>query len=605
VSTSGLAGWQSRTGPIVESTDPGKARVTFSALGEYVLTLTVTDADGLIDADTVAISVVEPPIDGEDEYSPPPGYYAGAVGQGAALKAQLSQIMAAGHVPQTYGAYKHTAARYDADPNDPGRILLVYNRASVPGAWDGGATWNREHIWPQSLQPGNANESTTGNLGDPYSLRPCDPGINSTRGNKPYGSFATIGGHRSLGTFYFPGDFDKGDVARALFYSATRYMSDLSLVNGDPSGYSMGDLASLLRWHYTDAPDTFERRRGHLIFLDQHNRNAYIDHPEFVWSIFGDGANDSTLHLSEDRPADGASAVAVELGPIIVGGPLPSPSAVTLHKSGSDPTYFAVTTSGDATSSVTGRFNAFDYGSQQRSITVGLVAATAAAGVVSGTVTIDNLDISSEGAGEGSADGNDVIELSLPIYDHAEASFSAGADDDTLLIDLGTAAVNSGVRMASFDVFNLPAESGLTANLDLLGVNSTGDDDVLTTDAEAVFGLPAGAGVTFQVAFDPANLAPGVYTAVYTINVADEDLPGGVVGNPLTLTVTATVAASLPYDADGDGDVDAADWAIFADCLLGPAAGYATPSCDALDGDFDGDVDLLDAAGFQAAAAAG
>ncbi|MCA9310980.1 MAG: hypothetical protein KDA21_07230, partial [Phycisphaerales bacterium] len=121
-----------------------------------------------------------------DPYDPPPSYYAGATGTGATLKAQLTAAMSAGHIQRSYGDFRYSAAIHDADPNVPGKVLLCYNRASVNAGWDNGITWNREHVWPQSLQPGDASNSSKGNLGDPHALRPCNPSINSSRGNKPF-----------------------------------------------------------------------------------------------------------------------------------------------------------------------------------------------------------------------------------------------------------------------------------------------------------------------------------------------------------------------------------------------------------------------------------
>ena len=43
--------------------------------------------------------------------------------------------------------------------------------------------------------------------------------------------------------------------------------------------------------------------------LFQHNRNAYIDHPEYVWSIFGDGANEAQIRQSALQLAAGSPTV--------------------------------------------------------------------------------------------------------------------------------------------------------------------------------------------------------------------------------------------------------------------------------------------------------
>ena len=57
------------------------------------------------------------------------------------------------------------------------------------------------------------------------------------------------------------------------------------------------------------------------------------------------------------------------------------------------------------------------------------------------------------------------------------------------------------------------------------------------------------------------------------------------------------------YDQTGDGLVDLADYHIFEDCLTGPGSAAYTPDdpCAISDWDQDGDVDLVDYAGFQLA----
>lgn len=88
----------------------------------------------------------------------------------------------------------------------------------------------------------------------------------------------------------------KGDVARMLFYMVVRYDEselDLELVdsikdrsNKDPEH---GKLSTLLKWHNDDPVDNYERYRNHIIYDKyQHNRNPFIDHPEFVSRIWRD-----------------------------------------------------------------------------------------------------------------------------------------------------------------------------------------------------------------------------------------------------------------------------------------------------------------------------
>lgn len=524
------------------------------------------------------------------QFDPPAGFYDAATGTGATLKNQLSTLMATGHIQRTYGDFRFAAALIDQDPSNPSNILEVYNRASVPGAWDcpnGNCVWNREHVWPQSLQPGSASNSSTGNLGDHHVLRPADPGVNSDRGNKPFGNFDTTGVFGSQGTFYFPGDADKGDVARNLFYSATRYQSTgLVLVNGVPTGNQMGDLQSLLRWHYTDPPDDFERRRNHVIFSSSlnpsfftNNRNAYIDRPEFVWSVFGGGANDSMLFVGGGAAADGSSSIQLDLGRIIVGGPLPAAQSVIVSKVGADPTYYAMTPSGSATSIPEGPFNAFDFDPQSDSIEVGLSGSTAAAGLQSGTVTIDNLDVDGGGAGQGSDDGDDTITVELTVLDHAEASFDSMLDQDGLTLDFGTILDGGGLRSQPFVIHNLEAAAGFTARLDLDAVTGTGETATLFTDLSPFNDLEPGASNGFTAFFDTDAI--GAFAAQYTLAFSDEGLPGAVVGTDLILTLTGEVLSLCDAcDVDCDGLQTTSDIAALLDLLIGGAGPCSTCAGD-------------------------
>src|SRR4029434_10587822 len=137
---------------------------------------------------------------------------------------------------------------------------------------------------------------------------PCDDDVNSQRSNLYFdNSSALDGGIISPGhpeapltsrdsNSWAPPPNEKGDIARAMFYMAVRYSAaqswttDLELVNGTPSGPQMAALDMLLQWHAADPPDAAERARNDRIFTDyQHNRNPFIDHPEWVSSIWGGG----------------------------------------------------------------------------------------------------------------------------------------------------------------------------------------------------------------------------------------------------------------------------------------------------------------------------
>ncbi len=49
----------------------------------------------------------------------------------------------------------------------------------------------------------------------------------------------------------------------------------------------IGKLSALVAWSAQDPPDAFEKNRNQIIYTTyQHNRNPFIDHPEWVASIF-------------------------------------------------------------------------------------------------------------------------------------------------------------------------------------------------------------------------------------------------------------------------------------------------------------------------------
>lgn len=83
---------------------------------------------------------------------------------------------------------------------------------------------------------------------------------------------------------------------------ATRYdgtepnTTDVELVGTAPTGPQMENLDTLIAWHNADPPDATEMGRNDLIVTAyQHNRNPFIDHPEWVATIWSMGTGDCRL----------------------------------------------------------------------------------------------------------------------------------------------------------------------------------------------------------------------------------------------------------------------------------------------------------------------
>ena len=228
---------------------------------------------------------------------PTNSYYDAAYGKtGEALKTALHNIID-DHTEISYSNVWTALRETDEDPNNPNNVILLYTGRSQSKLTNGGNAndWNREHVWAKS----HGDFGTSMGAGtDLHHLRPTDASVNSSRSNLDFDN----GGNEhseAKGNFYDsdswePRDSVKGDVARMLFYMAVRYEGDsgevdLELndrVNNGSAPYH-GKLSVLLQWHKDDPVDQFERTRNEIIYTDyQHNRNPFIDHPEFASAIW-------------------------------------------------------------------------------------------------------------------------------------------------------------------------------------------------------------------------------------------------------------------------------------------------------------------------------
>lgn len=246
------------------------------------------------------------------DVSIPPGYYDSAIGlKGWALRYALHNIID-NHTVTSY-TYALTAFGV-TDIRPDGHIWDMYS--DVPGGvppylYDFGQTgsgaaeglgYNREHSWPQSWFNG---------VSPPYSdlwvLYPTDAYVNNRRGSYPYGevgsaSWTSLNGSKVGtsasagygGTVFEPIDAYKGDLARGMFHISTRYLGE----DGSWSSSAMTDGAELLPWASAqmllwanaDPVSWKERLRNGAIYSIQHNRNPFVDHPEFVIAIYDSNA---------------------------------------------------------------------------------------------------------------------------------------------------------------------------------------------------------------------------------------------------------------------------------------------------------------------------
>ncbi|TCO24802.1 endonuclease I [Kribbella steppae] len=235
---------------------------------------------------------------GSSDPGPDPGdYYAGTEGKtGSALKAALHTIISDQtklSYDQVWNALKDT----DQDPANTNNVILLYSGRSQSKSTNGGDPndWNREHVWAKSH--GDFG-TATGPGTDIHHLRPEDVSVNAARGNLDFDNGGSAVSECSGCTVdsdsFAPRAAVRGDVARMILYMAVRYEGDDGFANLEPnnsvnngSAPYIGKLSVLKAWAAADPPDTFEKRRNEVIYTTyQHNRNPFIDHPEWITSIW-------------------------------------------------------------------------------------------------------------------------------------------------------------------------------------------------------------------------------------------------------------------------------------------------------------------------------
>ena len=189
------------------------------------------------------------------------------------LYTQLQTLMKSTHSFYTYYDGSKNVRDYyrytDCVSSDISKVALLYRGGLVSSVWDSGATWNQEHVWPQS-KLGNSQQ-----IGDIMHLRPSNPNENSSRGNKSYGT--------GYGC-YDPGVSVRGDCARMVLYMYVRWGTDSTMWG---SGGVMENVSTLLAWMEADPVDTWEMGRNDAVQSVTGVRNVFVDYPEYAWLLFG------------------------------------------------------------------------------------------------------------------------------------------------------------------------------------------------------------------------------------------------------------------------------------------------------------------------------
>jgi hypothetical protein len=239
-------------------------------------------------------------------------YYDGVINlTGQSLYFGLRTLISTNTNTSYDGSKEHMFGYMD---NTNGLVRCVYTGQdwSVPvGGMPNQNNFNCEHTYAQSWFSSTDSSKKKADL---HHLFPTNAGVNSSRGNLPFGTvinsnatyvsyngYVSKRGTTSQGTTVFePANQHKGNLARALLYFNTRYNDSLNQQN-------VNMMETLIAWHNLDPVDDQERARNQSIYVFQHNRNPYVDHPEFVQRIWGpvpndDETNSPVFELTIDEP---------------------------------------------------------------------------------------------------------------------------------------------------------------------------------------------------------------------------------------------------------------------------------------------------------------
>jgi endonuclease I len=229
---------------------------------------------------------------------------------GMALRQALHDLIK-GHTQISYAGLYNEYPITDAKPENivwdmysdipGGTPAYTFNYASnqTCGNYSGeGDCFNREHSWPQSWFNSASVPSS-----DLFNVYPTDGYVNNRRANYNYANVGsaswTSSNGSKVGTCSYPGfsgtvfepiNTYKGDLARSNMYVSVRYYTeDASWSTSD--GTNKSDLLpwyanQLYDWSIADGVSEKEINRNTAVYGIQHNRNPFIDHPEFAAEIW-------------------------------------------------------------------------------------------------------------------------------------------------------------------------------------------------------------------------------------------------------------------------------------------------------------------------------
>lgn len=260
---------------------------------------------------------------------------------GEQLIVALSTLTSTGFVGKSYSSLPQIYRYSDVSLTDSSKMVMVYTgteKSFSPGSMPGNT--NKEHVWPASWYGNGSRTESAGSPGaDAHNVWPSASELNSKRGSCAFDeldfssaykcyeftrsdwSYGTSGDNDSYvwstahnysggqpGDALYPSRGHRGAIARVLMYVATRYrnnttypvmLHDKAVTLGTGR---IGKLSSLLKWHFQEPPTEWEiKRNNEIATMWHHNRNPFVDHPEYASKIY--------YHLAEPGSSVPTAAV--------------------------------------------------------------------------------------------------------------------------------------------------------------------------------------------------------------------------------------------------------------------------------------------------------
>ena len=205
-----------------------------------------------------------------------------------ALKTALHNLTGTGYVSLGYNAARDSMfmtidnKKFNGQGSAQNRIECIYTGREAVGYTDRSDcqtnfSFNTEHTFPQTFF--NSLEPMKSDL---HHLFPTDDLANNYRADNPYaiitgGTIWSVGGSKATNSVFEPRDEQKGAAARAMMYFVLRYQNY--------SGFFTSQENLLRSWHHDFPPTAVDVKRNDDISLIQHNRNPFIDYPQFIERI--------------------------------------------------------------------------------------------------------------------------------------------------------------------------------------------------------------------------------------------------------------------------------------------------------------------------------